>query len=154
MADDDYVVVLDKELDFCRLFRTDSIDLPAGETLWSGNGLRRGYDAMIRLNKERRPVSLYHVCSSQSPRGRTVYGVVKGEPAGRWTSLSAFPDYVTARKEMKALTAARDAAEAAEREKARAIMRRVGILSKRIPKFTKTDLRYIDWLRRSGRFAA
>lgn len=151
---DYYVVVFDRERGFCRLFRSDSIDMPLGEALWTGNGLRRGYDAMIRLNKERRPISLYHVCSSKSGRGRTVYRVVKGEPEGRWKSIACFFDYASAKRELKELTRLRDEAEAAERDRVKAIMARVGITTRRIPKFTDADLRYLEWLRETGKFAA
>lgn len=151
---EDYVVLLDKERDFCRLFRADAEEMPAGEVLWSGNGLRVGYDAMIRLNKERRPISAYSVCSAQSPRGRTVYRIVRGEPEGRWKALDQFFDFAAAKNAVKSLTKVRNEAEAAEKEKAYRIMRRVGIQSRRIPKFTETDRRYLAWLAEAGKFAA
>lgn len=151
---DEYIVVLDKERDFCRLYRADCTDAPTGETLWSGNGLRRGYDAMIRLNKERRPTSSYNVCQRLSGKGRAAYRVVKGEPGTGWTTLETHFDFAAARDAMKALVKGRNKAEAEERERSLTIMRRVGIASKRIPKFTDADLRYIGWLRETGRFAA
>jgi len=152
--EDEYVVVLDKDRDFCRLFRSDSAETPAGEVLWTGNGLRRGYDAMIRLNKERRPINSFVVCTRMSPKGRAAYRIVKGEPGTGWSEVERFYDFASARDAMKALVKARNEAEAAERERSFEIMRRVGILSKRIPKFTDADMRYVGWLRETGRFAA
>lgn len=151
---DEYVVVLDKERDFCRLFRSDSLELPSSDVLWSGNGLRNGYNAMIRLNKERRPTNVYNVCSSESARGTAVYRIVRGEPEGRWKVVSFFFDFASARSAIKELTRKRDEAKAAERERIAAIMRRVGISSRRIPRFTDADLRYVDWLKQTGKFAA
>lgn len=152
--DDEYMVVLDKERDFCRLFRTDCEDVPAGEVLWTGNGLRRGYDAMIRLNKERRPVHLYTLCKRLSAKGREAFRIVKGEPVAGWETVERYFDFPAAREAMKALVKARNEAETVAKERSFAIMRRVGITSKRIPKFTEADVRYIGWLRETGRFAA
>jgi len=153
MADDDlYVVVLDKELDYCRLFRADCEVLPEGEILWSGNGLRRGYDAMIRLNKDRKPVNAYNVCSSTSKAGRTVFRLVKDEPRDKGMKVEAtFYDYSSAREHLGKLKRERDAAERANKEKMLRLLRRVGINSNRVPKFTETDRRYIEWLRDNGK---
>lgn len=152
---DAYIVVLDKDRDFCRLFRADSEAAPKGEILWSGNGLRAGYDAMIRLNKDRRPVKAYKVCEALSSRGRKVFRIVLGEPEGDWTPVSVHYEHAAARSALKALVKERNAAEEAERAELERIMKRVGLPPRRTrPKFTEADLRYIGWLKETGRFAA
>ena len=154
MPEENYVIVLDKDRDFCRLFRSNSEDVPAGEILWSGMGLRRGYDAMIRLNKERKPVEIYSVCSTKSKKGREVFKLIKGQPEKEIHVISIHAEYKPAREEIKRLTEERNAVEEAEKAHARAIMKRVGIHSKRIPKWTARDLEYIAWLKRTGKMAA
>lgn len=154
MSDDNYVVILDKDLDFCRLFRSNSEDAPLGEVLWSGNHLRQGYDAMIRLNKERRPIETYSVCSKQSKKGRIIYKLYKGRPDGDLTLITIHSEYKKARDEIKKLTEARNAEEEAKKQFSFAVMDRVGIQSKRIPKWTAADLQYISWLKETGRIAA
>lgn len=154
MVTENYVVLLDVEKDFCRLFRSDSIDLPTGDILWSGDSLRHGYDAMIRLNKERRPVEVYSVCSTESKNGRKVFRICKGHPKQELDVLSIHSEYVLAREEIKKLTKERDELEKAKREYCLAVMRRVGIESKRIPKWTPSDLKYIAWLEQTGKMVA
>lgn len=154
MPDEDYVIVLDKDRDFCRLFRSDSDEIPSGEVLWTGTGLRRGYDAMIRLNKERKPVEIYSVCSSVSKKGREVYKLMKGQAAKEINVVSIHSEYKAARAEMHRLTEARNALEEAAKKEAHAIMKRVGINSKRIPKWTAKDLQYISWMKSTGKIAA
>jgi len=151
----DYIVVYDKDLDYCRLFRADAVEAPAGPVLWSGNGLRAGYDAMIRLNKERRPVKAYSVCESLSSKGRRVFRIVLGEPEENWTALSIHYEHSDARSALKALVRKRNAEEEAEKAEIARIMERVGMPPRRTkPRFTETDLRYLSWLKETGRFAA
>ena len=154
MPDENYVIVLDKDRDFCRLFRSDSDEIPQGEVLWSGAGLRRGYDAMIRLNKERKPVEIYSVCSSVSKKGREVFKLIKGQAAKEVNVVSIHSEYKPAREEIKRLTEKRNSLEEAEKAAAHAIMKRVGINSKRIPKWTATDLQYIAWMKSTGKIEA
>lgn len=149
MDTQNYIVVLDKELNFCRLFRSDSEDIPAGEILWNGDGLRHGYDAMIRLNKERKPVQSYFVCAA-TRRGRVTYSVKKSDPGEGYEILCIKNEFKLAAQEVKSLRAKAEQ----EREKMFGLMKRVGISSKRIPKFTEKDLRYIDWLHETGKIAA
>mgnify|MGYP000857336267 CR=1 FL=1 len=146
-----YVIVLDKELGFCRLFRDDSIDIPAGDVLCTVQGLRRGYDAMMRLNRERRPVPLYHLCSRPRARGDCSYRLMKTVADG-WTSLEIHVDFPTARARLKELSEEREHRKAEKVAEARAIMARTGLVSRKIPRFTSADLRYIAWLRETGRF--
>ena len=154
MAEDNYVVVFDADKKFCRLFRSDSELVPSGEVLWSGMGLRRGYDAMIRLNKERKPVEVYSVCSSRSASGREIFKLVKGCVANGLKVISIHAEHALARAEIKRLTQERDAREQAAKEYSLAIMQRVGIQSKRIPKWTSADMRYITWLEETGKIKA
>lgn len=153
-VDSAYCVMLDKDIGFCRLFRTDNELLPEGEVLWSGDNLRLGYDAMIRLNKDRRPINSYSVCSTASKTGRIVYRIVKGTPDAKHLKVEdVFYDYAAARTCLSELTALRDAAEKKEKDRMRMVMKRVGITSNRIPKFTTTDQKYIDWLYESGKIS-
>jgi hypothetical protein len=94
MASDDYVVVFDPELDFCRLRRADSEDIAGQEILWSGNGLRAGYDAMIRLNLDRRGTILIHVVA----RAGHGWKLTKGAPEDhRWKTVETYADKDMAR---------------------------------------------------------
>ncbi len=147
-----YVIVLDKELGFCRLFRDDSIDIPPGEILCTVQGLRRGYDAMMRLNRERRPIAFYHVCSKPRSNGEFSYRIAKTVGEG-WTSMEAHVDYAAAKKRLKELSEEREQRRAERLAEARHIMSRTGIVSRNIPKFTEADRRYVEWLKETGRFS-
>lgn len=151
----EYVVILDKERDHCRLFRADSPDMPLGAPLWHGNGLRRGYDQMIRLNRERRPVKSYCICARDGGRSGKAYRVFSAAPeAGGWEVVEVAYAWSEARAAMAALVKARDEERAAKDARVRAIMKRVGLEGRRRPRFTEKDLQYIDWLERTGRLAA
>ena len=154
MSHENYVIILDKERDFCRRFRSDSEAAPTGEILWAGDKLRQGYEAMIRLNKERRPVDTYSVCSKKSKKGRDIFKLFKGSPEVGYATLSIHVDYKPARAEIKKLIEARNTEEEAKRSFSFAVMDRVGIQSKRIPKWTAADLKYIEWLKEAGKIAA
>ncbi|MNU43640.1 hypothetical protein D3C71_324300 [compost metagenome] len=147
-----YVIVLDKELGFCRLFRDDSIDIPSGEILCTVQGLRRGYDAMMRLNRERRPIAFYHVCSKPRPNGEFSYRVTKTVAEG-WASMETHVDYAAAKKRLKELSEERQRLCEERLAEARYIMSRTGIVSRKIPKFTERDRRYVEWLKETGRFS-
>lgn len=146
-----YVVVYDKDLDFCRLFRADSDECPPDLPLWTGMGLRRGYDAMMRLNRERRPIPSYHVCTRIGPRGEPAYRVLKTVTDG-WTAIVTTADYASARLRMKDLVAARAKVRSDRIEEDHAVMLRTGMAVRKNPKFTAADRRYIAWLKESGRF--
>ena len=139
MSTDDYVVILDSNLDYCRLFRADNENIPDGLILWSGVGLRFGYDAMIRLNKERKPINAYYVCRTRNIWNRIVYRITKNEPEAKWEIVSIFFDFKAARQEMSKLIKKRNELELAEIDTKFRLMRRVGITSTKIPKFTKAD---------------
>lgn len=146
-----YVVVLDKELGFCRLFRADSDECPTDEPLWTGMGLRRGYDAMMRLNRERRPITSYHVCMRIGSKGDPVYRIFK-TLGDDWNGVLTTADYATAKERVKDLLAARERIKAKRAAEDRAAMARTGITGTKLPKFTDADRRYIAWLKESGRF--
>lgn len=146
-----YVIILDKELGFCRLFREDSPDIPSGEILCSVRGLRRGYDAMMRLNRERRPIVTYHICSRVGAKKHSSYRVMKTVKDG-WQSIETYVDYQTARTRLKELAEQRRQAQSAEKAALREIMTRTGMTGRRLPKMTAADIRYIEWLKETGRF--
>lgn len=146
-----YVIVLDKDLGFCRLFRIDSPDIPPGDILCTVKGLRRGYDAMMRLNRERRPIPLYHLCSKARPRGDFSYRVTRTITEG-WTSIETHVDFKTAKARLKELSEERERLKAERIAEARAIMARTGMVSRKIPKFTPADRKYVAWLKETGRF--
>jgi hypothetical protein len=146
-----YVIVLDKDLGFCRLFREDSLDVPPGDILSTVKGLRRGYDAMMRLNRERRPIPLYHLCSRPLSGGEFSYRIMKTLTEG-WVSTETHVDFKSAKARLKELTEARSRLRAEKAAEARAVMDRTGIVSRRIPKFTDADRRYVEWLKETGRF--
>lgn len=47
-----YVVVKENEFPFCRLRRSDAIEIANLQILWEGSNIRSGYNAMIRINNE------------------------------------------------------------------------------------------------------
>jgi hypothetical protein len=147
-----YVIVLDKELGFCRLFRDDSTDIPAGEILATVQGLRRGYDAMMRLNRERRPITFYHVCSKPRANGEFSYRVAKTISDG-WSSMETHMEYAVAKTRLRELSEERQRQRTERIAEARYIMERTGIIARNIPKFTETDRRYVAWLKETGRFS-
>jgi hypothetical protein len=152
MSSATYVIVLDKELGFCRLFRDDSLDIPPGEILCTVQGLRRGYDAMMRLNRERRPIPFYHVCSKPRANGEFSYRVAKTVAEG-WTSMESHVDYSAAKKRLKELSEERQRLREERLAETKYIMSRTGIVSRGIPKFTDKDRRYVEWLKETGRFS-
>jgi len=150
-----YLVALDQEAGYCRLFRADSPESAGLAPLWSGYGLRSGYDAMIRLNKERRPTDLFHVCSRAGARGGMAYKVFRGTPAeAGWTVEATEVAYSEARKHLARLVAERDAQRDRGRQRLLKGLRRAGVETSRVPKLTRADLRYIEWLESTGRMAA
>lgn len=148
-AEHRYVVVRDEDLGFCRLFRADSDECPPTAPLWSGMGLRRGYDAMIRLNNEARPIVTYRVCMRTTDAGRKVFSARKAEPEAPWVSVKMCTSWQEARVSRAELSAK---AEAERKDEDIAIMKRTGIVRKSPPRFTATDRKYVAWLRETGRF--
>lgn len=150
-----YLVAHDPEAGYCRLFRTDSVDSTCLVPLWTGFGLRAGYDAMIRLNRERKPTDLFHVCSRPGARGRTVFKVFKGPPREEgWRDEGTEVAYAAARKLLTELVARRDASAKAERDRILRGLRRAGVATDSVPRLSGADMRYIRWLESTGRLAA
>lgn len=155
-----YVLILDKRLDFIRLFRADCPVRPEGKTLWEGDGLRRAYDAMKTLNERRRPVISYHVCNARTRKGTATYRVFKSTHPKVWECVSTHTSYRSAMDAAKLLRAAernrlvevrkQKADERAEKKREKdamlARLRRVGVNTKTVPKLTAKDLRYLEWL--------
>lgn len=155
-----YVLLLDKERDFIRVFRSDSPMRPAGKVLWEGNGLHRTYAAMVRLNKERRPVPCYYVCCVRNERRRASYRVFKSTHPKVWEQVSmhtVYKEAVEAAKHQRGLEKTRLEEEKRTREVGRATakaeddallarLRRAGVVRKKVPKLTAKDLRYLEWL--------
>lgn len=146
-----YVIVLDKDLGYCRLFREDSEDIPAGEVLAAVKGLRRGYDAMIRFNNERRPVTVYHVCARERAGGESSYRILKTVADG-WKAVETHTSHAEAKAALSRLLDERQDRRRRAAAEAREIMARTGIHGPRCPRFTDADLRYVAWLKETGRF--
>lgn len=151
-----YLVALDPRQEFCRLFRADSVEAVGLTPLWTGGGLRAGYDAMIRLNKDRRPTDLFLVCRRQGTKGRASFRLYRTAPPadGGWDVLSSHPTHADARKEVSRLVAERSDAEAAERDRILRTLERLGVRATRMPRLTAADRRYLDWLEARDRPAA
>ncbi|MBY3433149.1 hypothetical protein HFN89_03000 [Rhizobium laguerreae] len=155
-----YVLILDKDRDFIRVFRADSPMRPSGKALWEGDGLRRTYDAMVRLNEARRPAVCYYVCVARNAQGRATYRIFKTTHPKVWERASMHTVYKTAVEDAKRLrglekdrigieTAARKAGRIAartEKEATLARLRMAGVVRKKVPKLTAKDIRYLEWL--------
>lgn len=151
MADEKrYVLVLDKERDFIRVFRADCDMRPDGIVLWDGNGLTTAYEAMIRLNKERRPIELHHVCVLDGK-----LRVFRGQPKADWKSVSTHTSRADALEALRARQAAVVAGNAARSRKLAARLRLAGVPEERlgvdertgnlVSKVTEKDMQYLRW---------
>ena len=148
-----YIVVLDKDIGYCRLFRTDSENCPSGATpLWQGHNLEVGYEEMIRQNNERRAIPSYHVSVSVNQKERQVFKIFRESPSKPWTSVDLFNDYKLALAKMKQLCADRDAldkerraftTEVASRKKM--LMRRLRMKGRTLRLDAKAK-KYVKWL--------
>jgi hypothetical protein len=107
---------------------------------------------MMRLNRERRPIDFYHVCSKPRPKGEFSYRIAKTVAEG-WSSLEVHVDYAAAKNRLKELSEERQRIRAERLAEARYIMSRTGIVSRNIPKFTEADRKYVAWLKETGRFS-
>jgi hypothetical protein len=150
-----YIVALDPEAGYCRLFRTDAPEGAGLDPLWAGLGLRKGYDAMIRLNRERRPTEIYRVASRPATRRKTAFRLFKGfPPTADWTVLHETPDREAAKKALSDLVRKRDDDARAETERLLRGLRRAGAAPAALSRITGADRRYIEWLEATGRIAA
>lgn len=140
MAKTEYIIVYDKSLDFCRLFRTDAEEIPAGcEILWRGIGLRRGYDEMIRQNRNRKGVEVYRICARINRKGEEIYRIFKTSPRVGWSEKQTASSYKEARSVRSRLIAERDAKTAS----ALAMVGRPGNSGGNL---TRTDRLYLNWI--------
>jgi hypothetical protein len=160
-----YVLILDRKLDYIRLFRADCPARPDGKPLWEGDGLRRAYDAMKELNARRKPVRLYHVCSIVVSGRKPTFRVFKSDhpktvPPKVWERISVHTEYRAAIGAVRLLRSEATERAARERQERRtrkeaakaqdaammSRLRKVGVKSKRLPKLTEKDLRYLEWI--------
>ena len=141
-----YVLMLDGDLDFIRLFRADSPMRPQGDPAWEGDGLRRAYDAMKRLNRERRPIVLYHACTSRAGRGLPACRVFRELPGGDWTLMSTHASLALARAACRVAKEDARKAAVARDEATLKKLRRVGVDRKKVPRLTAKDIRYLEWM--------
>ncbi len=155
-----YVLILDKRLDYIRLFRADCPLRPEGKALWEGDGLKRAYEAMKSLNRRRKPVLCYFVCSSQKSSKFKKFRCFKSTHPKQWISVSthtAYREAVEAAKRLREAERSRqDNLKAARKEKRHSDrlekeamlgrLRRVGVITKKVPKLTEKDRRYLEWI--------
>lgn len=114
---------------------------------------------MKKLNRERRPVICYFVCTEKSADGKESFRVFKSNHPKLWKSVSMHTTYRAAVEEAKRLRVlekerrleerrakeARRVRDRSENEVMLARLRKVGVIRKRVPKLTAKDLRYLEW---------
>jgi hypothetical protein len=139
-----YVVVKEPGIDWCRLRRADSPGLGDLQPVWEGNGLRAGYDAMIRANAGRRPEPLRYVCS----RGEAIR-ILREPPAeaSGWRLESSHVGRAAADAAASALRCAREETARLERGAVAEALAAVGVPvpAGRAPRLTRADRDYLEW---------
>lgn len=154
-----YIVVFDKDLGWCRLFRSDSEDCPSdAESLWKGYNLEIGYEEMKRLNRERRKIPSYYVCERETEwANKKAYGIKKEKPALPWVEVDFYHEYSKAQEKVRELCAARDKANAEFKaevsEKKKSFMDRFGIRSANF-RLDEKSHKYLEWLISENRLSA
>jgi hypothetical protein len=141
-----YVLVLDTGRDYVRIFRADSPARPAGAPFWEGDGLHRTYEAMKRINRERRPLECHHLCRDDGQGRKPLFRIFKELPGAGWKHVSTHAtrtDAAEAKKRAEQRT--KDLARSAEAALLRKL-ERVGVVRKKVPKLTAKDLRYLEWM--------
>jgi hypothetical protein len=156
-ADSDrYVLVLDKRMDYVKVFRADSDTCPPGPYERTCNGLPFAYREMIRLNNERRPVKVYALGMSPDPSSKPLLKLVLGSLPEGWKPLGTFTDHKAGRTAMSSARAAHKADLKKSKEDADdAILkklRKLGVNAKRVPRLTEKDRRYLAWRESKGDF--
>lgn len=145
-----YIVVFDKDIGYCRLFRTDSENCPSNAApLWTGHNLDIGYEEMIRHNLERREIPSYHVSEKLNESGKKIFKIFKQSPKLPWISLELVNSYETATEKLKALCAERDLLKKEVESRQRYLMDRLKMKGK-VFKLDTTGKKYIVWLMESG----
>lgn len=132
-----YVLILDKHLDYIRVFRADCPVRAEGKTLWEGDGLHRAYEAMKRLNRDRKPIKTYFVCTKLRKDTKTAVRVFM-DPKDEWKKESRHAQFIDAAAAARALRKTID-------EKIMRQLCAVGIVRTRLPKLTRKDLMYLEW---------
>jgi hypothetical protein len=145
-----YIVVLDKKIGYCRLFRTDSENCPVNAVpLWQGHNLDIGYEEMIRQNMERRQIPSYHLSYSINKNGRKIFKIFKESPAKPWIALDLFHDYKLALSRMKELCEERRSFSAEVESRKKILMKRLQMKGKSL-RLDAKGKRYVAWLLDSG----
>lgn len=127
-----YVVVKEPALAYFRLRRDDAPQVAGLETMWRGDSLRAGYDAMIRLNRDRKFVS-WAVCYKEGK-----FRASKGGPKDEtWKTV----EICTTRH--AAFAALRRWRERWAEERSR-VLESMGVDSKR-PRMRRGDKSYLMW---------
>jgi hypothetical protein len=145
-----YIVVLDKDIGYCRLFRTDSENCPSNVApLWQGHNLDVGYEEMIRHNQERRQIPSYHVSFSINKKGRKIFKIFSESPARPWVPVDLFHDYKLALARMKELCEERRAFTAEVVTRKKALMQRLQMKGKTF-RLDPKGRKYVKWLLDSG----
>jgi hypothetical protein len=153
-----YVLLLDKKLDYIRLFRADCPVRPSGRVLWEGDGLRNAYRAMKDLNSRRRPAIVYHVAEKETTK-KVAVRIFKKDLRKGWKTRSIQTSYAEAKEAARILREVLNSERLIKRAKVledrsikrqqnEVIMKRlaqVGVKGKRPPKLTDKDLRYLEW---------
>lgn len=146
-----YIVVLDKELGYCRLFRTDSENCPSGAVpLWMGHNLDAGYEEMIRQNQERRQIPSYHVSYAINSKGLKIFKIFRESPTHPWIALDLFHDYKLALAKMKQLCEERRAFSGEVESRKKVLMKRLQMKGKTLRLDPKAK-KYVKWLLDAGK---
>jgi hypothetical protein len=145
-----YIVVFDKEIGYCRLFRTDSENCPANAIpLWEGYNLEVGYEAMVRKNLERREIPSYHVSERINENGKKIYKIFKESPKLPWISVELVNEYAQATEKLKSLCAGRNAFKKEVELRQKSLMNRLKMKGKVFRLDTKGK-KYVMWLMENG----
>jgi hypothetical protein len=146
-----YIVVLDKDIGYCRLFRTDSENCPPNASpLWQGHNLDIGYEEMIRHNQERKEIPSYHVSYSVNDKGRKIYKIFRESPSSPWSSVDLFHDYKLALAKLKELCAERQAFTVEVEARKKVLMARLKMKGKTF-RLDAKGKKYVTWLASSGK---
>lgn len=145
-----YIVVLDKDVGYCRLFRTDSENCPSNAVpLWKGHNLEIGYEEMIRHNQERKEIPSYHVSCAVNEKGRKIYKIFRENPITPWVSVDLLHDYKLAVKKVKQLCEERNAFSQEVENRKKILMSRLRMKGKTF-RLDVTGKKYVKWLMESG----
>jgi hypothetical protein len=106
---------------------------------------------MKSINKRHRKIVLYHLAKSLSDTGREIFRIFKQAPQSPWTTVKIHKEFDAAKNHMKTLIGARNAVEERDFNRKMSLLRRVNVESKRIPRLSATDWKYLEWMKETGR---